>query len=297
LYTENEGFPLPDDVTEIHYSQFTRKLYILTDYAIYEINTNHTDYKPGIPETLITGFSVFDKERPLSLSNTINLKYNENFINIQFAALLFHSNDQVKYAYKMSGIDGDWVYCNFKRNATYTNLPPGHYIFQVKSQSPEGIWNNTSTLLSIIITPPFWQTWWFYMLEALSAFAFILWIARLYTSRKLAKQKVEIETQLAVSKERTRIASDMHDDLGAGLTSIRLLSEIANQKTGKDSAAKTEIEKIARSAGKLSENLREIIWAINTRNDILEDFIIYVRTYAVEYFDKALTSYYSKSYF
>ena len=285
LYTENEGFPLPDDVTDIHYSKFSRKLYILTDYAIYEVNTIHTNYSPRIPETLITGFSVFDKEKPLPLTNTINLKYSENFINIQFAALLFHSNDQIKYAYKMGGIDDDWVYCNFKRNASYTNLPPGHYIFQVRSQSPEGAWSNIPTSLSIIITPPFWQTWWFYILEAIVAIAFTLWIIRLYTTKKLAKQKIEIETLLAVSKERTRIASDMHDDLGAGLTSIRLLSEIANQKTDKNSAAKTEIEKIAKSAGNLSENLREIIWAINTRNDVLDDFIIFIRTYAVEYFD------------
>ena len=185
----------------------------------------------------------------------------------------------------MNGIDNDWVYCNFKRNASYTNLPPGHYVFQVKSQSPEGIWSTSPKLLSITITPPFWQTWWFYILEVITCVALTLWIIRLYIARKLAKQKIEIEKLLAVSKERTRIASDMHDDLGAGLTSIRLLSEIANQKTSKNSTAKTEIEKIAKSAGHLSENLREIIWAINTRNDLLDDFVIFIRTYAVEYFD------------
>jgi len=285
LYTENEGFPLPDDITDMDYSEFTKKLNVLTDYGIYEINSAYTNYKPGIPKTYITGFYVFDKEKRLQQNNTVNLKYNENFINIQFAALLFHSNDQIKYAYKMEGVDNDWVYCNFKRNASYTNLPPGHYIFQVKSQNPEGIWSNTPTTLYIYIKSPFWQTWWFYLAELLCVIAFILWVTRLYTTKKLAKQKNEIEKSLAVSNERTRIASDMHDDLGAGLTSIRLLSEIANQKTGKDSTAKTEIEKIALAAGNLSDNLREIIWAINTSNDILEDFIIYVRAYAVEYFD------------
>jgi len=109
--------------------------------------------------------------------------------------------------------------------------------------------------------------------------------------KQISAHKNEVEKLKAVANERTRIASDMHDDLGSGLTSIRLLSEIANQKVGKDNIGKTEIEKIAKSAGQLSENLREIIWTINTRYDVLDDFIIYLRTYAVEYFDNTLISF------
>jgi signal transduction histidine kinase len=77
----------------------------------------------------------------------------------------------------------------------------------------------------------------------------------------------------------------MHDDLGAGLTSIRLLSEVANLKTVGESVAKSEIEKIVKPTHNLSDNLKEIIWTMNTKYDELEDFIIYVRAYAVEFFD------------
>lgn len=192
----------------------------------------------------------------------------------------------------MEGIDKDWVYCNYERDAPYTHLPPGHYVFKVKAQSPDGVWNNTPTLLAIIISPPFWQTWWFYLADALAAITLVFFTVRVYTERKLglqrielAHQKIEIEKLHAVSKERMRIASDMHDDIGAGLTSIRLLSEVANMKAGKDSPIKSEIEKIVKSAGSFSDNLREIIWTMNTRYDKLEDFIIYVRSYAVEFFD------------
>jgi ligand-binding sensor domain-containing protein/signal transduction histidine kinase len=284
IYTEEEGFPNPLEIRYIHYSVHTRLLYLLTADAIFEIDEKNIAPHNKMPETSITAFSVFDKERPILIERPIRLNYNENFLNIQFTCLLFHCNSQVKYAYKMDGIDENWVYCNLMRNASYTNLPPGNYTFMVKAQSPEGTWNQP-TLLSIIIKPPYWRTWWFYMLEAILGIAFIVWLVRLYTGVKLARQKSQMDKLQAISEERARIASDMHDDLGSGLTSIRLLSEIVNLKLGDDSVAKAEVSKIARSAGEMSEHLREIIWTMNTRNDKLEDFIIYVRSYSVSFFD------------
>jgi len=290
IYGEEEGFPLPDDIiypdnkNSLYYSKFTKKIYILTPYSIFEIDGENQKHSINNPKVTITSFSVFGKDKTINNRQIINLKYNENFINIDFACLLFHSNKQIKYAYRMEGIDKDWVYCNYKRNAPYTNVPPGHYTFLVKSQSPDGVWNSP-TSLEIIIMPPFWETWWFILLEIFAAAGLTLWIVRLYTERKLALQKSEFEKLQAISTERTRIASDMHDDLGAGLTSIRLLSEVVNLKTSEENPTKPEIEKIVNSAGKLSDNLREIIWTMSAKDDKLEDFIIYVRTYSAGFFD------------
>ena len=96
---------------------------------------------------------------------------------------------------------------------------------------------------------------------------------------------MELEKAQAISMERNRIASDMHDELGSGLTSIRLLSQIVQRKTGTDTPARQEIEKIERNAAYLSENLREIIWTMNSQNNTLNNFIIYTRVYAVQFFD------------
>ena len=246
LFTEDQGFPSPDEINTIHYSKYTKKLYILTPYAIFEIDAKNSNHNIQVPPTTITGLSVFDKERSVTTGRDITLKYNENFIDIRFACLLFHSNKQIKYAYKMEGIDKDWVYCNYSRNAHYTHLPPGNYVFKVKAQSPEGTWNNTPTLLTILIKPPLWQTWWFYLLETMACMAVAYYSVSFYTGRKLAKQKIEIAKLLAVSNERTRIAAEMHDELGSGLTSIRMLSEIAGGKIDHDLIPKSEIEKIER---------------------------------------------------
>jgi len=285
ICTPEEGFPHPDNVRTIHYSQYTKSVYILTNNSIIEIKGKIAPYKYNFPSPVITDFAVFDKEKPLASNNKLTLQYNENFINIRFACLQYHNNSQIKYAYKLEGVDKHWVYCNFKRSAPYTNLDPGTYNFYVKAQSPDGIWNTQPTRLTIVVRPPFWQTWWFYMLDALAAAATVFWVIRLYIERRLHKQRLEFEKNQAISDERLRIASDIHDDLGAGLTSIRLLSEIANLKTTADSAAKTEIEKIVKSAENLSDNLKEIIWTMKTEHDRLDDFIIYIRAYANQFFD------------
>jgi len=101
----------------------------------------------------------------------------------------------------------------------------------------------------------------------------------------LTKQKIAFDQLQAVYNERIRIASDMHDDLGSGLTTIKLLSEIINMKIGDGNIAKSESEKLVVSVSDLSESLREIIWTMNMKHDRLEDFIIHLRSYSVPYFD------------
>ena len=285
ICTQEEGFPNPDNVKSIHYSQYSKSVYVLTNNSIIEISGRIQNPNYILPPPIITGFSIFDNEKALGRDKKLTLNYTENFINIKFACLQYHNNGQIKYAYKLDGVDKDWVFCNFRRHAPYTNLEPGTYTFYVKAQSPDGDWNTTPTQFVFTIAPPFWETWWFYLLETAFGVCVLIWIIRLYLQRKLSKQKAEFEKLKAVTDERSRIALDIHDDLGAGLTSIRLLGEIANLKTPNDNLAKNEIEKIIRSAEHLSDNLKEIIWTMNSNFDRLDDFIIYIRNYAVAFFD------------
>lgn len=223
---------------------------------------------------------------PYNIPVNLQLPYYENYLTFHFIGSGSENlNKTTYYRYFLDGIDKRWS--NISTNPVsenYLNLSPGNYMFMVRSKSSNGSWSKPAEFRFIIL-PAFWQTWWFYLIETITLIAFIYWIIKFYTGRKLAKQKIDIEKIKAVSTERERIASDMHDDLGAGLTAIRLLSEVANLKTVKDSAAKSEIERIVVSAHNLSDNLREIIWTMNTKYDKLEDFIIYVRGYAVEFFD------------
>jgi len=125
---------------------------------------------PYIPPIVITGFSVSYMPRKLGLKglglgsideNTIELSYKESVFSIEYSALNYLASAKNQYAYKLEGFDKKWNYVETKRIATYTNLAPGEYVFMVKGSNNDGVWNETGTALKIIITPPFWSSWWF----------------------------------------------------------------------------------------------------------------------------------------
>jgi signal transduction histidine kinase len=137
--------------------------------------------------------------------------------------------------------------------------------------------------VEIEISRAFWQTSFF----KVAVLVFILsvgWlVSRRYFRLKIRKQKQEFEKQQAIEKERTRIATDMHDDLGAGLSRIKFLSQSILNKKISDEIIKAELEKITSFSDEMSEKMGEIVWALNEKNDTLADLIAYTRSYAVEY--------------
>jgi signal transduction histidine kinase len=162
------------------------------------------------------------------------------------------------------------------------NLAPGKYVLHVKAVFPNGLYPEANAQYAFQILSPWWQTWWFKALILAAAGGLIVLLVRGYFRRKLERQRILLEKRQAIEKERSRIASDMHDDLGAGLSTIRFLSEKVRRNPVTD-VTKNEIEKIAGISVELVENMNEIIWAMNEENDTLEDLLFYTRSYAKEY--------------
>jgi signal transduction histidine kinase len=104
-----------------------------------------------------------------------------------------------------------------------------------------------------------------------------------YYDRKLEKQKIILEKQQLVEQERTRIATDMHDDLGAGLSRIKFLSETVNIKSQQEKTIKEDIIKIKEYSDEMISKMGEIVWALNEKNDSVKDLLAYTRAYAAEY--------------
>jgi ligand-binding sensor domain-containing protein/putative methionine-R-sulfoxide reductase with GAF domain len=127
------------------------------------------------PKIEITGFKIFDKpvfiDSLLFENKPARLSYKENFFTIEFAALNFSSLHQANYYYRLGGIDKDWVNGGTKRFASYTNLDPGEYIFEAKTDN--GNSSGEITSFKIIITPPFWKTWWFILIISFCTFLII----------------------------------------------------------------------------------------------------------------------------
>lgn len=163
------------------------------------------------PPVILTDFLLFNKpvkinseDSPLtkhiSVSEEITLSYNQSVITFQFAALSFLFPENNHYQYLMDGFDEHWSDVGTKREATYTNLDPGKYVFQVKGSNNDGIWNEHGVSLEIIILPPWWKTIWFRVLVILAAIGLVVGFYY-YRLNQLTKQKYQLQEKV---KQRTK---------------------------------------------------------------------------------------------
>jgi signal transduction histidine kinase len=242
-----------------------------------------------VPPIVITRFSKFN--RPVQLDTTISekkaieLSYKDNMITFEFAALNFTSPAKNQYAYQMAGFDTGWVYCGTERKATYTNLDGGHYVFKVKGSNNDGVWNEAGTSIAVIITPPLWATWWFRGFAFMTLLITVGGTIRYVEKRKLMRRIEQLEQEGALERERTRISQDMHDDVGARLTEIGILSEMVKKDIVGGGRAATHAQRISEASREVIANISEIIWAINPANDSVDDLAAYLRQYASRYLE------------
>jgi hypothetical protein len=133
--------------------------------SINGMNAFHPDQlqpNPSVPPVVITKIKVFDQEAPAKReAREVELEYDQNFFSFEFAALNYTNAYKNLYAYQLEGVDKDWVYSGTRRYVSYSDVAPGRYTFKVKGSNNDGIWNQQATSLYLVISPPWWQTWWF----------------------------------------------------------------------------------------------------------------------------------------
>ncbi len=158
---------------------------------------------PFIPPIVITDLLLFNKPvevganyngfvlpQSILTSNEVTFSYQENVFTFDFSALCYVNPEKNKYAYRLEGFDKEWIYTDAKRHfATYTNLDPGTYMFQVKGSNHDFVWNNEGRTLKVVITPPWWKTIWAYI-----GYAFVF-IGLLYTIRRFEKNREKLKHQ------------------------------------------------------------------------------------------------------
>ncbi|MGH2563892.1 MAG: ATP-binding protein, partial [Ginsengibacter sp.] len=241
-------------------------------------------YPPGVQLTGIYINDVLHAAAPNSNEiKKINLLFKENTFSFDFSTIAFHHVADCNFEYKLEGYDENWIKSGNAHYTRYSRIPPGDYVFKVRVIDPLGRASPFTKTLEIQIAKAYWQT----NLFKIIVLAFVIsigWlISKWYFSFRTRKQKSEFEKKQAIEKERTRIATDMHDDLGAGLSRIKYLSQSILNKKIEDEIMKTELKKITNFSDEMSEKMGEIVWALNEKNDTLADLIAYTRSYTVEY--------------
>jgi signal transduction histidine kinase len=159
---------------------------------------------------------------------------------------------------------------------------PGSYTFEAIAQHPQMGPAEAPVLFKFTVLPPWWATWWFRALVILLITALGAFGVRIYYLNRLRDQKIAYEKELAIQDERHRISSEMHDDIGAGLSAIKLFAGMAKTRSDKNNVL--EVDKIYNMLSELSDKIREVIWSLNVDNDSLENLLYYVQFQATKIF-------------
>ncbi len=240
------------------------------------------------PPMVITGFKIFDapvsSDSLIEEKKSLELSFKDNVFSIEFSALNFIHPENNQYAYMLEGHDPGWTFCGDRQYARYMNVEPGTYTFRVKGSNNDGVWNEEGTSIAVIITPPLWKTWWFRGLSFIVLLGTVGGSIRYIEMKKIKKKIERLERERALERERSRISQDMHDEVGASLTEIAILSELARKEMGdKAEIADLHIRKIADRSREVVDSMSEIIWTINPKNDRLNDLVAYLHQYAASF--------------
>lgn len=228
----------------------------------------------NVPAPIITDINIYGRKISTNIYSghlPLHISYKENYFSIEFISLMYQNNQQVEYAYLLSGLDETWVPAGNRRFVSYSNLKGGDYLFKLRARLPGGEWVESKMALLIIIHPAFYTQWWFYLSIAL---VFVLIVYGIYRYR--------LQQIIRMEKMRMAISSDLHDEVGATLSSISIFSEMAKQSVGQPSKAEPYLQRIGERSRESIEKMSDIIWSINPENDGMNQMLERMKNYANE---------------
>ena len=254
---------------------------VSVDPAQIKFNTNPP---PVIIEAVLIGGEPENTNALRSqLPSVVTVPAGREQLEIQYTSLNLAAANKARFRYRMEGYETAWTEAHESRTARYTKLPPGHYRFHVIACNEDEVWNTVGATLAFFVAPPFWRTWWFLTSAVFFLLAFIVAVVHYFSTQRLQRQLEGLRQQQALEKERSRIARDIHDQLGASLTQVSLLGEMVECDKDDPIEVEAHARQISQTARDTARVLDEIVWTVNPSNDTLDGVINYVCKYAQEY--------------
>ncbi len=205
-------------------------------------------------------------------------------VELRYTALSLTTPEKVQFRYRLDPLDANWVEAGGRRVAEYPYLPPAQYRFRVTACNEDNVWSEREAVLALICQPAFWQTWWFKTLVGLTFISGVGWGIKMVATRRLKRRLEVLHQQQALEKERVRIARDIHDELGALLTGISMLSDRAQAHQGRGEPVREQLQSISENARSAVQSVDGIVWAINPQNDTLDNLANYLVQFAENFF-------------
>ncbi|MDX1406661.1 MAG: triple tyrosine motif-containing protein, partial [Saprospiraceae bacterium] len=259
------------------------RIWLGTDDVITTIDPGHV-YLPRFHDQVnITSASIDNATLTDSICaeelQDLRLSYKTNTVSFEYAALSYAGINKHNYEYRMQGLEDDWIDNQDRGFARYAGLPPGDYVFEARvKDQPDSV---RSVVISIL--PPLWMRTWFQVILGLLITGMVLLLVRNHNRRKARLQQLEFDRRLGLERERVRIATDMHDDVGSGLSALSMRAQVLARQA--DGEMKSQLEKLAANSRALTHKIREIIWTVNAHNDTLDNLLTTLQQYAEEYFE------------
>ncbi|HEY4415870.1 MAG TPA: two-component regulator propeller domain-containing protein [Verrucomicrobiae bacterium] len=265
------------------------QLYFSTANGVVSVNprefvVNRVPPTAIIEEMLVDGQPRHLVRTPTNTVPVLDIEPGRHYVQFRFTGLSFAAPDGVRFRVKLEGVDSDWQNPGSQRLIGYGPLLPGHYRFQVFACNNDGIWNGTGDTLVFNVRPFYWETRWFKAGIALAVLTVLAIVVALGQRRRYRRKLEQVERQREMERERTRIAQDLHDDLGTSLTQISMLSALANRDQTPPAEAKELVQQVRSRAREMVTALDEIVWAVNPKNDSLLELINYLGYFAEEFF-------------
>jgi len=263
-FTVDDGLPADEFNSRSFCVSRSGRMYFGTVNGMISFHPDSIRVNGHAPPVVITKLRIFERElktdTSLAFISGVVLPHDRNFLSFEYSALDFRSPQYNTFAYRLEGLDADWIPAGNRRYVSYSDLAPGRYVLRVKASNNDGVWNERAASLAITIQPPWWGTWWFrgLILAVIAASAYGVY-------------RYQLSRVLAMGRMRIRIADDLHDDIGSDLSAIALESDLIARHLDHAERERQRVLEVARSIRDAADKLRDVVWIVNPDQDKLED--------------------------
>lgn len=273
------------------------RLWFPTITGVVWVNPADLNANTNAPPVVIEAVLVDGVPADIS-AGRLTLAPKDEQLDVRFTALNFSAtkgaHSGARFKYRLEGRDKSWTDTGTERVAHFNKLPAGDYAFHVIACNEDGVWNETGASLAVQVQPPFWRKSSFIILAGLILLGALAGVVYLISTAKLKRQLRAARQKELIEQERGRIARDLHDQVGANLTQVALLGEMAEMDKHQPEEVETHAQQIYATARETTRSLDEIVWSLNSANDTLESLANYACKYAQDYFALAGVSFRSE---